>query len=217
MRRTALVIASFVCLLYCSTGCNAPDSRSPDVPKLSYGQARAFDLMDILEINVSAGVGLLATVAVEPIKVGYGYYQASKAGMMGRAAGTWDECRKEVFVGLHHLNAWHKRPCRGNGFLFTPEALHRRHWQRDPNDTTRLRFYEEWGWTTRYEDIENHWLDVSAEVHLLFVGLNVCLSPQELFDFLLGLCTVDSVSHDDREAVPEGVTEQEFIVEHERF
>jgi len=198
------------CLSLAAAGCNAPGARSGDTPELNYFAARGLDLMDILELNVGAGTGLLASVAVEPIKVGYGYYQSSKFGMMGRACGTWDECRNELFIGLHHLNSWHKRPCFGNSFLFTEEALHRGNRLRDPEDHSRMRFYEEWGWVTRFEDHEKHWLDVGAELHLLFLGVDATFSIQETFDFVLGIFTVDAISHDDYESKVEDVLTEDF-------
>ncbi|MFH0946813.1 MAG: hypothetical protein V2A76_16585, partial [Planctomycetota bacterium] len=198
------------CLSIAATGCNAPGARTGDTEKLNYFAARGLDLMDVVEINVGAGTGLLVSAAIEPIKVGYGFYDSSKAGMMGRSCGTWDECRREMFIGLHHLNRWHKRPCFGNGYLFTRDVVHRENRLRDPNDRSRLRFYEEWNWVTRFEDHEKHWLDLGIEAHLLFLGVDATLSPQEAFDFVLGLFTVDAISHDDYEAKVDEVMEEDF-------
>lgn len=196
-------------LLLPALGCNAPGPRSQDVPELGYLEARGADFLDMFELNVGAGAGLHFAVALEPIRVSYGYYEASKFGLMGRAAGTWDEERSELFVGLHQLLCWEKTPCWGNGFLFTPEELHRHSHRRNPNDYSRNSFYEGWGWTTRYEDWEKPWMDVGVELFLFCVGVEVGFSPHETCDFLLGIFTVDAASHDDHVAVPIGIVEEE--------
>src|SRR5690606_11463791 len=86
-------------LLLATAGCNAPGARSQDVPELGYLQARSADLLDLFELNVGAGTGLHFAVALEPIRVSYGHYEASKFGMQGRSVGTWDETRSELFLG----------------------------------------------------------------------------------------------------------------------
>ena len=184
-----------------ATGCNAPGPRSPDAVPLSYGMARGFDFMDMFDFSVGAGTGLHAAVAVEPIRVGYGYYDASKVGMMGRAAGKWEEKRQEIFL-LHAINCWEKEPCCGDGYLFDPETIHLRNYIREPLTYTRQPFYADWGWVTRFYDWEKQWLDVVVEAHLLFVSFDVAFSPQEMFDFFLGFGGIDTISHDDYEAVP---------------
>ncbi|MFG0319454.1 MAG: hypothetical protein ACF8XB_19445 [Planctomycetota bacterium JB042] len=196
-------------LLLPAFGCNAPGPRSQDVPELGYLEARGADLLDIFELNVGAGTGLHFAAAVEPIRVSYGHYEASKFGMQGRSVGTWDETRSELFVGLHQLLCWEKTPCWGNGFLFTPEELHRHSHERDQNEYDHLRFYQAWGWTTRYEDWEKPWMDVGVELFLFCFGVEVGVSPHETCDFLLGLFAVDAASHDDHAAVPIGILEVE--------
>lgn len=185
-----------------TTGCNAPGARDPAAGRLSYPAARAYDFMDMFELNVGAGTGLHVAAAVEPIRVGYGYTEACRMGMMGRAAGVWDESRQELFVGLHDLLTWEKSPCCGTPFLFDPDALHYANDTREPENYTRVPFYSNWGWITRYEDWEKEWLDVAVEAHLLFVSLDVGFSPQEMVDFVLGLAGVDCVSQDDYQANP---------------
>ncbi len=200
-------------LLLVASGCNAPGARDQSTPELGYFCARGMDFLDILEFNVGAGTGLHASAGVEPIRVGLGGYKSTKAGMMGRSIGTWDESRNELFIGLHDLVCWEKRPCYGNGYLFTHDETHRRNVLPDADETERPTFYEDWGWATRYEDWEKPWLDVSAEVHLLFVGVDAGFSIQETLDFLLGIFGVDSVSHDDHEPVPEDYAGEEIATE----
>lgn len=211
MRRDSLgSVFSIAVLSLGLAGCNAPGARTLDTPELNYFAARGLDLMDIFEVNLGAGTGLMAAVAVEPVKIGFGWYQSSKFGIDGRSCGTWDECRNEMFIGLHQLTCWHKRPCYGNGYLFTRPVFKRHNRLRDPNDHSRLRFYEEWGWITRFEDHEKQWLDLNIEVHLLFIGADLGLSLQEAADFALGIFTVDGISLDDYEADPDTVVEEDF-------
>lgn len=190
-----------------TTGCNAPGARDQSAGKLSYPEARLYDFMDMFELNMGAGAGLHVAAAVEPIRVGYGYTDACRYGMMGRAAGVWDESREELFVGLHDLVHWEKDPCCGTQFLFDPDALHYHNDQREPENYTRRPFYSNWGWITRFEDWEKEWLDVTLEAHLLFLSLDVGFSPQESVDFLLGLAGIDCISHDDYHAAPQDALE----------
>ncbi|MEE3326859.1 MAG: hypothetical protein VX252_05970 [Myxococcota bacterium] len=192
----------FACLLAITSGCNAPGPRTGDAPKLPYFQARAYDLLDIVDVNFGAGTGMLAAVAVEPLRVGLGTYESTRIGTFRRSVGIWDEDRKEFFM-IHELNKWEKEPHLGNGYLFTPTELHRHNKPRDPKDYSRSTFYEKWGWTARYQDWERPWLDVDVNVHLLFVGVAIGVSPQEAVDFALGIFGIDVVSHDDYGPAPE--------------
>ena len=210
MRRTVtplLALGLGLVGLLGTTGCNAPGPRSQDVPELGYFAARGADFMDIFELNVGAGTGLHFAAELAPIRVSYGHYEGSKFGMMGRSAGTWDETRSELFIGLHQLLHWEKEPCWGNGFLFTPEETRRHSALPHPDDYDRRTFYEEWNWVTRFEDHEKAWMDVGAEVFLFCVGVEVGVSPHELCDFVLGIFTVDAASHDDHESAPEDAAE----------
>ena len=182
-------------------GCNAPGERSHENGPLSYPAARAYDFLDILEVNVGAGVGLQAAVEITPIRIGYGYYDTAKFGTMGRSVGIWDEDRREFWFG-HTFLFWQKNPCFGNAYLFEPDELHRMNKKRSADDHSRVRFYEKWCWTTRYEDWERPWLDCVLEAHALFLGAEVAVSPQELADFVLGLFMIDTISHDDWVGVP---------------
>jgi hypothetical protein len=195
-------------------GCNARGPRSPDVPELGYFSARGYDLMDVVELNLGAGTGLHAAAEVAPARVAYGWTDTSRAGLMGRGIGSWDEYRAEMFVGQGLLH-WHKDPCRGNAYLFTEETIHRMNFEsfpREPGDKAtpvldrnkRATFYEQWGWTTSYQDWERPWADVTAETTLIFVSVDVAVSPQELFDFLFGIFGVDAISHDDHVPMPTG-------------
>lgn len=196
--RWLLLTSLFVTL----AGCNAPGPRSsPPSNPLGYLPARGADLMDLFELNVGAGTGLFVGAAVEPIRFGGGKYDASKLGMDGRCVGTWEEQREEIFM-IHAINWWRKQPLAGNAYLFDPEAMRRFNPSRAPDDFTRPRFYEPWGWVLRMNDWEKPWLDVGVEANLIFFNLDVGFSPQETVDFLLGIFTVDVVSRDDYCAVP---------------
>ncbi len=187
--------------LFAAAGCNAPLEREHDAGKLSYPAARAYDFMDMFEVNLAGGVGLHAAAEITPIRVSYGYFDVTKMGTMGRSFGIWDELRKEFFF-IHSFMYWQKQPCFGNRYMFDPDELHRINSSRNEDDHSRYRFYETWGWTTRYEDWERPWLDLVLEAHLLFVGAELGFSLQECADFALGIICVDTVSHDDWNPTP---------------
>jgi len=212
MRRqpARLLIVALLLASAAPLGCNARGPRSPDVPELGYFSARGYDFVDMFEFNLGAGPGLFAAAEVTPIRAALGWTDTSRIGFMGRAGGTWEEYRAEIIEILH----WHKKPCYGNGYLFTEETIHRTNFLtgidvRESHDTRpilsntkRMPFYEEWGWTTRYQDWERPWMDVDVEATIIFFSVDVAVSPQEIGDFLLGIFGVDAISHDDKIAVP---------------
>ncbi len=178
------------------SGCQSVDSPTDRVP-LGYAPARLYDFMDIFELNAGFDLtfdNIYGSVAIEPLAVGGGYYESDKLGMDGRIFGRWKETRTEIGFIIDCLVHYEKTPRRGNRYLF--DDLY------SPFTSSTSDEYipfKEWGLSHRIFDMERNPLDITAELYLFFIGLDVGISPQEILDFVLGIFTFDGVSDDDYE------------------
>jgi hypothetical protein len=178
------------------SGCQSVDSPTDRIP-LGYAPARLYDFMDIFELNAGFDLtfdNIYGVVAIEPIAVGGGYYDSEKLGMDGRLFGRWKETRTEIGFIIDCLVHYEKTPRRGNRYLF--DDLY------SPYTSSKSDEYvpfKEWGLSHRLFDMERNPLDITAELYLFFIGLDVGVSPQEILDFVLGIFTFDGISDDDYE------------------
>jgi hypothetical protein len=192
--RTGLVfvVAAF------AGGCasTAPAGTRP----LGWGAARAYDFLDIFELNVQAGTsGPLASIGIWPIGLGLGWYDSMrKAGLEGRAVGSWEESRAETPLLVKRYD---KVPRSGNAYLFEPRRfpLSSRDAGVVAERSLAYRFFDvkDEPLTPIWADPEKSWLDLWAEINLFVVGTRVGFRPRELVDFLFGLVGNDAVSEDD--------------------
>lgn len=169
--------------------------------RLSYPMARALDFADMFELNAGVGQGLHAAVEVAPFRVGYGFTDTWRGGMMNRAVGSWKESRKEFWL-LQNFLCWTRDPCCGNTYLFDPCRQNLHSARRDVDTELPIALWENWDWTTRFEDHEKRWLDLGVEATVGFLAIDAYVSPREMLDFVLGIFMVDTVSHDDYRANP---------------
>jgi len=172
--------------------------------RLTYPMARALDFVDMFELNMGVGQGLHAAAEIAPFRIGYGFTETYRGGVMNRAAGSWKESRKEFWL-LQNFLCWEKDPCCGNTYLFDPCTQTTHSAYRDVAEEHPLARWEAWDWTTRFEDEEKDWLDFGFEATLGFLAVDAYVSPRETADFLLGIFMVDTVSHDDYRANPKPV------------
>jgi len=182
----------FVFLSFFS-GCGTLDTE-PGPKKLNYLSARFFDMMDILELNmgVDSQVSLYAVASVEPFAVGGGLYDGEKLGMDGRLFGQWSEKRMEIDLAIEGFVRYNKTPNAGNSYL--RDAFYSPHSNTLSTDDA---FYKDWGLSPRYDDHEKRILDITAEVHLIALGIDVGISPVETLDFITGLFGIDVICNDD--------------------
>jgi hypothetical protein len=216
---TLLVLALFLPFMGCSTS----KAQYTD-EDLGYIPARFYDIMDIIELNVGfdSMTSIYVNVLVEPLALGaVGWYECEKFGMDGRIFGQWTEKRFEINL-IDSVIRYNKTPNWGNRYLFNEDysphsnslppkdtfaglglllfgglgpfiessAQH----QADPEENL---FYKRWGMTSRLGDTERWYFDIAAEVHLLFVGVEVGVSLTEIFDFATGILGIDAVANDD--------------------
>ncbi len=188
-------------------GCGAIDPVT-NREHLGYFPARIYDMLDILELNVAVDsqASLYAIVAVDPVMVGGGIYDAEKVGMDGRCVGQWSEKRAAIGLGPEAFVRYEKNPNWGNRYLKDAEyAPHK-------NMVTMMRgdpFYEEWGMNLLIFDHEHRILDVTVEVNVLFLGIDVGVSLLEIADFVFGFLSID-VSSDDEWGAPRPVHQVPF-------
>lgn len=201
MKEKAIYPALLVLILSClCAGCGTTDPVTQR-ETLGYVPARFYDFLDIMQLNlgIDSNVSLFASVAVEPIALGGGLYESQKVGMDGRKVGQWKETRAEMNLAIESYVRYEKVPNWGNRYL--KDAFYSPHKNVLKGKEV---FYEEWGFSHRLWDHENRFLDISAEVHLIALGLDIGVSLVETLDFIAGLIGLDVISDDDwYQPVPE--------------
>lgn len=204
-------IGLFALVLVVASGCNATRTTHyskvgcPEVcggEPLTYGVARGLDFLDMFELNVGVGQGLHAAAEIAPLRIGYGFSDTKRAGFMHRATGSWSESRKEFWL-LEDFVQWSKKPCCGNGYMYDPCRWNGTSEPRELDNEAPLARYADWGYTTRFDDDEKHWLDTGFEATLGCLTVDAFISPCEMVDFMLGWFGSDAVSRDDYVAHPE--------------
>ncbi len=192
-----ILFATLIAFALAAAGCSSLDPESGR-SHLGYIPARFYDLLDIVELNVGFNPGINSYIvgAIEPLAVGVGHYRSEKYGMDGRLLGHWTEKRSEIDLLLDSFIQYQKTPRTGNGYLFD-STYHP--FQNNLATSKNYGFWtlKDWGMTTRFFDDEKHFLDVSAEVHFLSIGIDVGFSLKETFDFAAGILGVDAISNDD--------------------
>ncbi len=194
MKRITVLFVLLTGLLWFSSGCSTVD-HSKGQGTLGYAPARFYDFLDILELNlgIDSKFSLFAVGSVEPIAVGLGLYESEKFGFDGRMAGQWKESRAEVDLAIESFVQYKKEPGWGNRYLFNPYYSP---FENKVEGDDEFLFYR-WGFSQRLYDHERRFLDITAEAHLLVIGVDIGVSPIELMDFLFGLFTIDVISDDD--------------------
>lgn len=133
---------------------------------------RFLDITDVAQVNLGFGDGFLLNAhATKWLQLGAGYRDGVCFGFMPRSFGMWYDNRLEAGMALPPLmNLYYKQQCR--------EAL--------------------WGSTTLfdhdvcYEGVDHmcngtaHWSDFGVSLHLFLVGLDVGVSPFQVFDAFFG-------------------------------
>lgn len=191
MRKLIILTA---CVLVVSTclGCEAfklrkdyskaQDVKTDKSPLARYFEDRFLDFWDILGFKIHMGTGLLVHGRVTKFaQAGFGFVDGDKFGFKGRELGYWYEWRGEVGVSVFYINTAKKDPIVGNKFLF--EAAR----EAETEEVSDIDIFR--------DDDRDRW-SVGATVHALFIGLDVEIQLKEVFDFLLGIFTLDMCKDD---------------------
>jgi hypothetical protein len=193
MKSEKVFLSLLLVVLVGSVGCGSLDPETGRT-SLGYVPARFYDLLDILQLNLAmdSTFSFYAVAGLDPIYGGLGLYEAEKLGWDGRLFGQWTEKRCDLGLGLETFTRYEKIPNWGNRYLFNAAYSPHKNTVSDHG-----KFYDRWGFTTRYLDHEHRILDVSAEVHVFAFGVDVGVSPLEILDFATGILGFDVISDDD--------------------
>jgi hypothetical protein len=191
MRRLIILAA---CVLVVSTciGCEAfklrkdyskvADVRTEKSPLARYFEDRFLDFWDIFGLKFHMGTGLLVHGRVTKFaQAGIGFVDGDKMGFKGRDLGYWYEWRGEVGVSVAYINTAKKDPIIGNKFLFESAR------KAETEEVSDLDIFR--------DDDRDRW-SCGVCVHALFIGIDVEIQLKELFDFFLGIFTLDMCKDD---------------------
>ena len=185
MRAAKSNIASLwlcVCLAALA-GCKAPNL-----------QDRTDDAAEILRFNVGLGPGLLVNAqATRCIGLGLGTYDARRYGFRNGHGWIWDERRYDTNL-IIPIWGWEDVDSVVYGGM--PVSLIRGD-ERDPLPPGEKPGF--WRWAEMPMTINDEtrgWLEVSANVHALFIGVDVGLDVGELLDYVFGWIGLDLAGDD---------------------
>lgn len=155
----------------------------------SYFDRRGRDLADIFRVNFSgAGPGFIANIrATQLAKFGGGYAgffrgeaegnNLWRVGTLGRRAGVWRGDEIEYGFGPWYYERFAREPVNGN---IREEGSH--------------------GWySSEYRTID----EIGFTFHLGIFGMDFAIRPLEVFDFLVGIVTLDPMSDDEEVLDPD--------------
>lgn len=144
-------------------------------PVLNYFIDRSKDFVDMFDVSAGFGPGFLVHARATKIaQAGGGYSDSWRLGMRGRTGGVFRETRREVGVSLFTWTQTDRECYAGN-----IEKMHAEKMELDTLDKGDRSFF-----------------GIGATVHAGIVAADVGFRPVELFDFILGLFTIDICEDD---------------------
>jgi hypothetical protein len=187
-----LILAACALVVSVCVGCEAfklrkdyskiQDVRTDKSPIARYFEDRFLDFWDIFGFKFHMGTGLLLHArATKFAQAGLGFVDGDKLGFKGRELGYWYEWRGEIGVSVFYINTATKDPIVGNKFLF---------------DAARRAETEEVDDIDIFRDDDRDRWSVGVCFHALFFGLDIEIQLKELFDFFLGIFTLDMCKDD---------------------
>jgi hypothetical protein len=172
-----------VCGLLAVAGCKSPNLKD-----------RMDDSAEILRCNVGWGPGLLVNAHVTRcLALGAGAYDARRFGFRNGHGWIWDERRYDTNLVIPiwgwedvdsvYYGGMPVTPIRGDDLDRLPPG----------EDPGGLRWAQ---MPLTLNDRNRGWLEVSANAHLIWVGIDLGLDVGELVDYLLGWVGVDLAGDD---------------------
>lgn len=161
---------------------------APAAPVVTYFTDRVHDFLDIFRVRAGfpdggKGIGVKARATVLA-QAGYVYFDGTYAGLERRGIGIVDERRHEGGVSFIYLSRNEMEPTWGNMFLKGGEEWH------EVRDRRILRNLPHW------DDGRRRPLSFGAEVVTPILALDLGVYPEEAFDFVLGIFTIDIFKDD---------------------
>ncbi len=175
-----------------------PYYHDPFVRIGAYCEDRLLDLVDIVGIKILAGGGVKAGIGIGPYRspASVGWYNYSKYGFEGRAAGIWQESGGELIFPLEHEITARE----GNRGLFENVDEYYDIVAASENVSS----YREYP-LNRYRNYG----DIQVTAFPFFVGVEANISPVQIGDFILGWLTIDIVQDDHASRLNEEEVEDE--------
>lgn len=159
------------------------EQQYPGVANWAYvwGKDRWFDLLDVVNWNLSAGRGFGFNAHVTEFgQAGINWWDGASWGMRGRAFGVWKTDEEDRGFGPFYWVDIERTPEWGTKSLWKHEYKY-----------SGWDFEEASGCKATHGD----WSEVGGMVHLFAVGAEVSASPIELVDFAVGLFPVGLVAN----------------------
>ena len=170
MRKRTLVAAFTLCLAVFFSGCKGPNL-----------QDRMDDGAEILRLNLGVGPGLLANVqATRLLALGAGTYEARRFGFRNGHGWVWDERRYDTNLVIP-IWGWEDV----DSVLYGGMPVTQVRGDAYPSDLP---------WTI--QDKSRGWLELSANAHLLFIGVDAGVDAGEFVDWLVGWVGLDPAGDD---------------------
>jgi len=173
-----------VALVVACGGCKAPNF-----------QDRLDDCGEMVRLNLGAGPGLLANVHVTRcLALGIGGYESRRYGFRNGYGWMWDERRYDTNLVIP-IYGWEDVDAVLYGGM--PKTLLR------GDDRDSLRPGEErgfWRWAGQpltLKDRNRGWFEVSVNLHLIWIGLDVGVDVGEILDAALGWFGIDPAMDDE--------------------
>ena len=146
-----------------------------------WGADRWFDLMDVVNWDISVGRGFGANIHItEFAQAGINWWDGTSWGQRGRSWGVWETSEEDRGLGPFYWVEIERKPTWGTQNIFDHE-------------------YKYTGWDMQEDAFSkathNDWSEVGGMVHIFAVGASASASPIEAVDFLAGLFPVGLVAN----------------------
>ena len=146
-----------------------------------WGADRWFDLMDVVNWDISVGRGFGANIHItEFAQAGINWWDGTSWGQRGRSWGVWETSEEDRGLGPFYWVEIERKPTWGTQNIFDHE-------------------YKYTGWDIQEDPlnkaVHGDWSEVGGKVHLFAAGVGARLSPVEAVDFVAGLCPIGLVTN----------------------
>jgi len=185
-RRCTLLLCSVLAAL---CGCRAPSF-----------QDRMDDGAELLRLNLGGGPGFLVNVhATRCLALGVGVYEARRYGFRNGRGWVWDERRYDTNL-VAPIWGWEDVTAVVHGNMpVTPVRGDEQDPRRPGEEPGKLRWAR---MPLTLNDPNRGWFEVSASVHVIWVGVDVGFDVGELVDFLCGWAGLDPAGDDEHTGEP---------------
>ncbi|MFH1422228.1 MAG: hypothetical protein ABIH42_05895 [Planctomycetota bacterium] len=154
-----------------------------------YFSNRTLDFVDIFKINVGIGLGLNVNVrATQLVQAGGFYTAATKAGIMGREAGFWNENSLEMGIPLIFYGRDVDIAPAGSGVTGLASYRQQVLWMFDGYEDDK----------SFDEDYDREFLEIGVSAQAIFPSFEFAIRLKQIADFVIGFTTIDICDDDSK-------------------